>query len=149
MATLSPYTTLLRSFRGTLNVNAVFGDLSNVATGATQAPAPTVLGTVNDLALVGSTDSSVTLSFTEVNDGTGKPASYDVRSMAGSSLTWWLANSVTQGSCAAPVAGRAIGANRTCTGLGVAAGTTYSFELVAVRGTVNVNAGFGDRKSGV
>ena len=138
------YSVELVAFRGTLNVNAVFGDLSNVATGATQSPAPTVPGTVTDLALVGSTDSSVTLSFTEVNDGTGKPASYDLRSMAGSSLTWWLAKSVTQGSCATPVAGSAIGSKRTCTVLGLAAGTTYSVELVAFRGTLNVNAVFGD-----
>src|SRR6266568_4733579 len=138
------YSVELVAFRGTLNVNAVFGDLSNVATGATQSPAPTVPGTVTDLALVGSTDSSVTLSFTEVNDGTGKPASYDLRSMAGSSLTWWLAKSVTQGSCATPVAGSAIGSKRTCTVLGLAAETTCSFELVAFWGTLNVNAVFGD-----
>src|SRR2546426_8023861 len=111
---------------------------------STLFPYTTLFRSVNDLALVGTTDSSVTLSFTEVNDGTGKPASYDVRSMAGSSLTWWLANSVTQGSCATPVAGSAIGSKRTCTVLGLAAGATYSFELVAFRGTLNVNAGFGD-----
>ena len=149
LAASTTYSFELVAFRGTLNVNAVFGDLSNVATGPTQAagdppPPPSQPGTVNDVALVGTTDSSVTLSFTEVNDGTGKPASYDVRSMAGSSLTWWLAKSVTQGSCATPVAGSAIGSKRTCTVLGLAAGTTYSFELVAFRGTLNVNAVFGD-----
>src|SRR5207245_1825472 len=105
LAASTTYSFELVAFRGTLKVNHVFGELSNVVTAATQAPAPTVLGTVIDLALVGSTDSSVTLSFTEVNDGTGKLAGYVVRSMAGSSLTWWLANSVTQGSCATPVAG--------------------------------------------
>src|SRR3989475_7233916 len=64
--------------------------------------------------------------------------------MAGSSLTWWLATSGTQGSCATPVAGSAIGWKRPCTVLALAAGTTYSFELVAFRGTLNVNAVFGD-----
>src|SRR3989454_2620067 len=55
-STLFPYTTLFRSsfelvaFRGTLNVNAVFGDLPNVATGTTQAagdppPPPSQPGT--------------------------------------------------------------------------------------------------------
>src|SRR6266516_8052601 len=36
-------------------------------------------GSVTDLAVAGATDSSVTLSFTEANDGTGLPAAYDVR----------------------------------------------------------------------
>ena len=131
---------------GTATITATSESVNGGATVTvtTPTPTPTVPATVSDLTIVGSTDSSVTLSFTEVNDGTGKPASYDVRSMAGSSLTWWLAKSVTQGSCATPVAGSAIGSKRTCTVLGLAAGTTYSFELVAFRGTLNVNAVFGD-----
>jgi hypothetical protein len=42
-------------------------------------------GTVEDLTVAATTDSSVTLSFTEVSDGMGRPASYDVRYAAGSS----------------------------------------------------------------
>src|SRR5216117_2078131 len=131
---------------GTATITATSESVNGGATVTvtTPTPTPTVPATVSDLTIVGSTDSSVTLSFTEVNDGTGKPASYDVRSTAGASLTWSLAKSVTQGSCATPVAGSAIGSKRTCTVLGLAAGTTYSFELVAFRGTLNVNAVFGD-----
>ncbi|PYO80971.1 MAG: hypothetical protein DMD65_14145, partial [Gemmatimonadetes bacterium] len=129
---------------GTATITATSEGVSGDATITVTAPGATTPGTVTDLAVVGSTDSSVTLSFTQVNDGTGKPASYNVRSMAGSSLTWWLAKSVTQGSCATPVAGTAIGSKRTCTVQGLAASTTYSFELVAFRGTLNVNAVFGD-----
>src|SRR3989441_159882 len=131
---------------GTATITATSEGVNGGATVTvtTPTPTPTVPATVSDLTIVGSTDSSVTLSFTEVNDGTGKPASYDVRSTAGASLTWSLAKSVTQGSCATPVAGSAIGSKRTCTVLGLAAGTTYSFELVAFRGTLNVNAVFGD-----
>jgi len=108
-----------------------------------QAPAVTAPGTVTDLAVVGATDTSVTLSFTEVTDGTGQPASYDIRAAVGSSLTWWLANSVTRGSCATPVSGNAIGAKRTCTVGGLSPSTGYQFQLVAFRGTLNVDAVFG------
>src|SRR3989449_5946508 len=114
-STLFPYTTLFRSVAtvdanglgsgvaaGTATITAtsegVNGGATVTVTTPTPTPTPTVPGTVTDLTIVGSTDSSVTLSFTEVNDGTGKPASYDVRSTAGASLTWSLAKSVTQGS---------------------------------------------------
>ncbi len=99
-------------------------------------------GTVADLAVAGVTDSSVTLAFTEVTDGAGQPASYDVRWAAGA-LAWASAADVARGTCATPVAGSAIGARRSCTVLGLAAGTAYQFQLVAFRGTLNVNAVFG------
>jgi hypothetical protein len=41
------------------------------------------------------------------------------------------------------MAGSAIGAKRTCTVLGLAAGTGYQFQLVAFRGTMNLNAVYG------
>src|SRR5437763_1511981 len=101
-------------------------------------------GTVSDLAAPSVTDSSATLSFTEVDNGAGQPAGYDIRFIAGPTLTWGSSvPSVTRGTCATPVAGTTIGAKRTCTALGVAAGTTYSFQLVAYRGTLTVSAVFG------
>ena len=90
-------------------------------------------GTVADLVVAGLTDSSVTLAFTEVSDGTGLPASYDIR-YAVAPLSWGSAASVGRGTCTTPVAGSAIGARRTCTVLGLAAGTSYQFQLVAFRG---------------
>jgi len=42
------------------------------------------------------------------------------------------------------MAGTVIGANRTCRVLGLQASTTYEFQLVAFRGTLNVDAVFGD-----
>jgi len=42
-----------------------------------------------------------------------------------------------------PVAGAAIGGKRSCTVLGLSAVTAYQFQLVAFRGTLNVNAVFG------
>ena len=86
----------------------------------------------------------MTLRFTEVDGGTGAPASYDIRYAVGSTLSWGPnTGSVSRGTCATPVAGIAIGASRTCTVLGLAGSTTYSFELVAFRGTLSVNAVFG------
>lgn len=104
---------------------------------------PAVPGTVHDLATTAVTDSSVTLSFTEVNDGTGQPAKYDVRYAAGA-LSWGGAKSVARGTCATPLRGAVVGAKRTCSVLGLASGTAHGFELVAFRGTLNVNAVFGD-----
>jgi len=78
---------------------------STVTVTAVAAP-----GTVSDLAVSGVTDSSVILAFTEVTDGTGKPASYDIRYGPGPSLSWSGSTpSVTQGTCATPVAGTTIG----------------------------------------
>jgi len=131
----------LVAFRDTLDVNAVFGAFSNIATETTRAAKP---GTVNDLVIVGTTDSSVTLSFTEVGDGAGERASYDIRSAPGA-FSWPSASSVTRGSCGTPVVGSAVGAKRTCTVLGLAASTGYQFQLVAFRGTLNTaSAVFGN-----
>jgi len=105
-------------------------------------PAPTNPGSVADLAVTGVTDSSATLSFTEVSDGTGLPASYDVR-FAVAPLAFWSASDVAVGTCKVPTAGMAIGAKRTCTVLGLVPTTAYQFQLVPFRGTLNLNAVFG------
>jgi len=84
----------------------------------------------------------VTRSFTEVDDGAGQPASYDVR-YAVAPISWGSAHSVTQGSCATPLRGTSVGARRTCTVLGLAPMTTYQFQLVAFHGTLNQDAVFG------
>src|SRR6266545_7339921 len=105
----------------------------------TVTAAATNPGTVTDLAVTGVTDSSVTLAFTEVTDGAGAPASYDIRWAAGT-ITWASGTDVVRGSCATPVSGSAIGARRSCTVLGMAAGVGYQFQVVAFRGTLNVNA---------
>ncbi len=99
-------------------------------------------GAVSDLTVVAVTDTSATLSFTQVTDGSGQPASYDVR-YAVTPLSWGSALSVARGACASSVAGTAIGAKRTCTVPGLSAATGYGFELVPYRGTLNVNAVFG------
>ncbi|MBI5543750.1 MAG: fibronectin type III domain-containing protein [Deltaproteobacteria bacterium] len=98
-------------------------------------------GSIANLAVRGTTTSSVTLSFTEVSDGAGQPASYEVR-YSQPPLSWGSATQV-QGTCSAPLAGQSIGATRTCTVEGLSEATSYEFQLVAFRGTFQVNAVFG------
>src|SRR5438094_2819866 len=148
LTTGTAYDFELVSYRGTLMVNAVFGALSNLANGTARTPVtpvtPTAPGAVTDLKVAGATDTLITLSFTEVTDGSGRPASYDLRYATGSTVSWGGSTpSVSRGTCATPLTGTAIGAKRSCTVLGLAASTTYSFELVAFRGTLTVDAVFG------
>ena len=77
---------------------------------------------VSDLAVTAVSDTSVTLSFTEVDNGTGGSASYDVRD-AVAPISWGAAAAVTRGSCASPIVGSVIGARRTCTVFGLEPGT--------------------------
>ncbi len=105
-------------------------------------------GQVTDLAVTATSDSGVTLTFTEVTDGAGQPANYDVRDSTGT-FSWASATSVTTGTCATPMAGVAIGATRDCSVLGLQPGTTYTFQLVAFRGTMLQNAVYGARSNQV
>src|SRR5690348_12299678 len=127
---------------GSATITATSEGQSGSAAMTVTSPPPPSPATVTDLGISAVTDSSVTLSFTEVTDGTGIPASYDVRYAVGT-ISWGSATEVSRGTCATPVAGTAIGAKRTCTVLGLAASTTYGIQLVAFRGTLGANAVFG------
>ena len=100
-------------------------------------------GTVTDLTAAVTGSTSVTLSFTQVDDGTGQPAKYNVR-YAVAPISWGSATSTTNGTCATPVAGTATGSQLTCTVLGLTPATNYGFQLVAFRGTMNMNAVYGN-----
>ncbi len=115
------------------------GTAAVTVTGGTTVTAPSA---VSDFAVAATTDSSVTLSFTEVNDGSGGAASYEVRLAAGT-ISWGSAAPVVSGSCSTPLAGTSVGTKRTCTVGGLTAGTSYQFQVVAFRGTLNQNAVFG------
>ena len=130
---------------GTATITATSEGKNGTAALTVTAPPAGNPGTVTNLAVTGVLANSVTLSFTEVDDGTGHAAQYDVRSDLAPKLTnfgWGAAPSVTQGTCATPLAGTTIGATRTCTVAGLAAGTAYEFQLIAYRGTPP-NAVFG------
>lgn len=97
--------------------------------------------TVADLTATATTSTTVTLSFTQVNDGVGRPANYEVR-YAVAPMTWGTAFSVASGTCATPVFGTGIGSALTCTTLGMLPSTTYNFQVVAFRGALNAGAVF-------
>ncbi len=142
-ATVSPSGLVTGVVTGSATITATSEGKNGTAAITVTAPVIVNPGTVTDLAVVGVADTGVTLAFTEVNDGTGLPASYNVRYQVGT-ITWGsTATSVTRGTCASPLAGTAIGAKRTCTVLGLTPATAYQVQLVAFRGTLNLNAVFG------
>ncbi len=97
---------------------------------------------VTDLAVASIADTTATLSFTQVNDGTGQPASYEIR-YAVAPISWGTALDVTRGTCSSPMSGTAIGAKASCTINGLAPSTAYNFQIVAFRGAFGVSAVFG------
>jgi hypothetical protein len=99
-------------------------------------------GTVTDLHATATGPSSVELTFTQVTDGLGSPADYDVR-YAIAPISWASAASVTNGSCRTPLMGTAVGAEMTCSVLGLTPKTAYNFQLVAYRNTLNVDVRYG------
>ena len=116
---------------------------STAASATTPALPPSTLpGTVSNLSVPSVTSNSATLSFTEVNDGTGLPAKYDIRFNT-PTISWGSAPGVTSGTCATPLQGTSIGATRTCTVTGLTSNTAYQFQLVAFSGTLNAGAVFG------
>lgn len=111
---------------------------------AAPPPAPVASpGTVTNLTASPAGASAINLSFTEVTDGTGRPAKYEVRMASGAAANWPSMSAVSQGTCASPLTGSSIGAQRTCSVTGLDAGTQYQFQLVAFRGTLNLDAVFG------
>lgn len=100
-------------------------------------PIPTAPLTVTDLAVSSPTTSSLLVTFTEVSGGTGSPANYELRYSTGN-LVWGTAISW-------PVlVGTSVGAKRAVVVTGLLPGTSYQFQLVAFRGTLNVDAVFGN-----
>jgi hypothetical protein len=99
-------------------------------------------GTVSDLTVSATTSATVTLSFTEVDDGTGQAANYDLR-YATAPMTWGSATSATSGTCSTPVFGTGVGATLSCTVLGLLPSTNYSFQVLAFRGALNAGAVLG------
>jgi hypothetical protein len=126
---------------GSATITATSEGVSGASAITVTAPVPNP-STVTDLQTSAIDSTGVTLSFTQVNDGTGQPAKYDVR-YAVAPISWGSATSTTSGTCKTPVAGTAIGSQLSCTVLGLTPATNYNFQLIAFRGTLNVNAVFG------
>ena len=114
-----------------------------VCSGATTTESrPGKPGAVADLIVAATTQSSATLTFTQVDDGAGQPASYDVR-YSPAPMSWGSATPSTSGTCSTPLAGTAVGATLSCTVLGLSPSTSYGFQIAAFRGALNVDATFG------
>jgi len=92
-------------------------------------------GRVTDLRTTGATTRSVQIAFTEVNDGTGKPAYYRVRYARSDSNPSWPDDytTVSEGACAIPVQGTRVGRTLTCSIPGLASGVRYDFGVIAYR----------------
>jgi len=99
-------------------------------------------GTVSDLAVTATSDTSVALAFTQVNDGRGRPAGYEIR-YAVAPIFWGSAGSVAVGTCATPVGGTAVGSALACTVMGLAPSTKYDFQLIAFREPFAADPEFG------
>lgn len=58
-------------------------------------------------------------------------------------MSWGSATPSASGSCATPLAGTGVTGALTCTVLGLSPSTSYQFQVIAFRGTLNQNAVFG------
>jgi Polysaccharide lyase 14 len=134
-AVLLPVLVTMAACRGATSPAAAGGRPSNAGGGSTP-------GVVADLAVTSVTDSSATLRFTQVGDGAGGAAHYQLR-MAPSPIAWNSATTVSAGACASPIVGTTVGAALTCTVTGLAAARPYDAQVVAFHGTLNVDAAFG------
>lgn len=135
---LSPLTTYefqVSSFRGELNPSTTFSTLSAVVSGSTLAGVDPA--TVTDLEVVGATSSSVTLRWTQVDDGAGNPANY-VIGYATPDLVWSDAlNSLVE------VSGSEVGEAGSYTIGGLDANTVYEFQIAAFSGERTTGEAFG------
>ena len=127
---------------GTSQITATSEGKSGSAAIAVTTAQITNPGRVTDLKVIAIDSTGVTLSFTQVDDGTGQPANYDVR-YAPPPIAWGSATSTTTGTCAVPIVGTVIGSPLSCKVLGLTPSTAYDFQLIAFRGTLNFNAVFG------
>ena len=156
LSAATDYEFQLVAFRGTLNGSATFGPLSNVAAGRTLLAGSGggggatgggggELGSVNDLSVTDVGPTGLTLRFTEVEDGAGRPARYDVRFDL-PPLAWGAALPIVEGTCKM-LEGSQVGVVKSCTVLGLSPSTDYEFQLVPYRGTLNVDAVFRPRSN--
>jgi hypothetical protein len=124
---------------GTATITAMIDKLAGTIdiTVGNSAPPTASPGTVTDLSVAGSTETSLSLRFTEVDDGAGQPADYVIRYAEDSeSFDWNSALDVSKGSCSVPLSGSSVGSTLTCSVDGLRASTTYTFQLVAFRDSV-------------
>jgi hypothetical protein len=99
--------------------------------------------TVTDLIVVDQTSTTLTVRFTEVDDGLGGPADYALRH-AVSPIEWGSADASQE-----IVQGTQVGAQRQVIVTGLAPDTQYDVQMVAFRGTPDVDAVYSENLSNV
>jgi hypothetical protein len=113
------------------------------------SPASDIPGTVTDLRTADATTSSISLTFVEVPDGAGRPAYYRIRYAPSAENPQWPGDfsTTSEGACADPAVGAAIGATFTCDVAGLEPGTSYDFAVIAYRFTPSGERIFGNRSN--
>ena len=101
---------------------------SNIARGSTSGSTAGSAFAVSDLEVTGVTTSTIALSWTQVDDGTGNPAWYRVK-YAAPPIDWKTATI----GCDRSIRGTEIGSEMTCTIEGLTPGTTYDVQLMSYR----------------
>ncbi|MEX2375115.1 MAG: putative Ig domain-containing protein [Dehalococcoidia bacterium] len=99
---------------------------------------PHVPATVDDLRVGETTETTVTVRWTEVTDGSGGAADYALR-IGSPTIAWGPA-----GESEVTVAGSSVGGTLEYTWTDLLPGTDYEVQLVAYRGTPGVDAVFGE-----
>lgn len=94
---------------------------------------------ISDLTATALSTTSVTVQFTALSDGTGAAAKHDIRIEQGV-ISWGDASSVASGTCTSPYQPGVTNTPVTCTITGLTAGEQYGIQLVAYKGTPNVDA---------
>lgn len=120
------------------SAEGVVGSAALTVTATDSTPSqPTKPDSVTDLTVVSMSDTAAVLRFTEVSDGDGGTANYDMRFAQGP-MSWGSAVSVASGTCKTPMVGGNVASVRQCTVSGLSPGQAYSFQLVSFRGTFMV-----------
>jgi uncharacterized protein YjdB len=126
---------------GTAYITARSGELADsVAITVTDADSPSKKGdpeAVATLRLESVTSTTATVRWTQVDDGTGKPAKYALR-YATPKIDWSTAHATE-----ISIGGTSVGAKREFTIKGLEPNTAYEFKMVSYRGTLNKNPIFG------
>lgn len=135
-ATVPPH-----AITGTVKVTTVEG--TGTSAGNFTVPLSGAVEDVTDLVAHATGQTSVEVTFTALSDGAGAAAKHDVRIATGV-ISWGDASSVASGTCSTPYAPAAINTVVTCTVTGLTVGTQYDIQLVPYKGTIGVDAVYGN-----
>jgi uncharacterized protein YjdB len=122
---------------GQTKLRAVLGEATSEADVVVRAPeqpnTPDPQG-ISTLRAVGEGETTLTVEYTEVDDGTGNAAFVELRwALSPMGWGWGQANVVDTGACATPIQGGTVGATRQCVIEGLPSATQIDIQAVAWR----------------